>query len=157
MPWADAVLADRQRFDERLRTFPGGFFWDEAVQESQQQAHEDLDARALFADPTPGDSQRDATIRRVALRVFWGFRASPVCIGSPTKPRRSDGSASAWQTRPRAARQVCGRALRSRGWAVFLLASGSTDQVPPRPWVNSPQYPLALDGSARYYHINNKR
>jgi len=68
-PWAAAILADRDGFDERVRTFPGGFFWDEAVQVWQAAASADLDARLLLHDRRLGDAEQ------------WGDTMGPVEYG----------------------------------------------------------------------------
>jgi hypothetical protein len=47
-PWAFPILADRAGFEERLETFPGGFFWDEAVRDWQDEVRLDLTARELL-------------------------------------------------------------------------------------------------------------
>jgi hypothetical protein len=47
-PWAAPLLADREAFAVRWEEFPGGHWWDEAVQEWQAELSRDLDARVLL-------------------------------------------------------------------------------------------------------------
>jgi hypothetical protein len=49
-PWAMKILRDREAFEIRYRSFPGGFWWDEPVQEWQEVVYEDLEARVLTPD-----------------------------------------------------------------------------------------------------------
>ena len=49
-PWAIPILADRARFEERLETFPGGFFWDHAVRDWQAEVTLELAARELLPE-----------------------------------------------------------------------------------------------------------
>lgn len=50
-PWAEAILRAKDSFEARLEEFPGGFWWDEEVQEWQQELYTDLDARVMLHDP----------------------------------------------------------------------------------------------------------
>lgn len=49
-PWAEVILSDRATCEERRRSFPGGFFWDEGVQDWIAELTADLDARAFLPD-----------------------------------------------------------------------------------------------------------
>jgi hypothetical protein len=49
-PWAETILSDRATYEERRRSFPGGFFWDEEVQDWIAELTADLDARAFLPD-----------------------------------------------------------------------------------------------------------
>jgi hypothetical protein len=55
--WAEQVLDERQIFEERVETFPGGFWWDEEVQLWQEDLWNDLDARVMTPDPSLGDGE----------------------------------------------------------------------------------------------------
>ena len=50
-PWADEILRDRETFEIRLDEFPGGFWWDEGVQEWQGDLYADLDERVFLPAP----------------------------------------------------------------------------------------------------------
>ena len=49
-PWAESVLKERDQFEERWATFPGGFWWEPAVQAWRCDLNNDLDARGLLSD-----------------------------------------------------------------------------------------------------------
>lgn len=51
-PWAAAVLRDRQAFDERLQTFPGGHWWDADVGAWIAELYDDLSDRLMEPDET---------------------------------------------------------------------------------------------------------
>ena len=51
--WANALLADTDAFLERWRTFPGGFWWDERVDEWRAFNTMELMARVLIPDTDP--------------------------------------------------------------------------------------------------------
>ncbi|MHB1095221.1 MAG: YecA family protein [Gemmatimonadaceae bacterium] len=55
-PWAWPILGDVEMFEIRWESFPGGFFWDEAVQEWQAPYVRDLASRVLLpvSDPHSG-------------------------------------------------------------------------------------------------------
>ncbi|MGH2628032.1 MAG: hypothetical protein ACRDHY_15440, partial [Anaerolineales bacterium] len=65
-PWAFPILADRDWFLERLQTFPGGFFWDEAVQDWQELVSVELAALELLPE------------ERMAGGEEWGPAMGPV-------------------------------------------------------------------------------
>ena len=47
-PWARDVLADKDVYEFRWDSFPGGFFWDAGVREWMAELNADLDARAML-------------------------------------------------------------------------------------------------------------
>ncbi|MFQ6046144.1 MAG: SEC-C metal-binding domain-containing protein [Gemmatimonadales bacterium] len=49
-PWAQGILADRQAFEARLETFPGGFFWEKEVRDWMSELTLDLAARQMLPD-----------------------------------------------------------------------------------------------------------
>ncbi len=51
-PWAGAVLRDRQAFDERVRTFPGGHLLDPSVGAWMAELYDDLSDRLMEPDVT---------------------------------------------------------------------------------------------------------
>lgn len=61
-PWADEVLADRDLIEERWADFPGGFWWDDEVQEWREEVVAELQFRLLvpdesFTDGAPRDGE----------------------------------------------------------------------------------------------------
>ncbi|MEP6732702.1 MAG: hypothetical protein ABJE10_18810 [bacterium] len=50
-PWARAVLRDRQSFNERIRRFPGGHWWDAEVGAWMAELYDDLADRAMEHSP----------------------------------------------------------------------------------------------------------
>lgn len=65
-PWAAPILRDRESFIERVDLFPGGFIWDEAVQDWIAEFTEDLQLRVLL--PTTS----------ATAGITWGATMGPV-------------------------------------------------------------------------------
>lgn len=57
-PWAAELLADRAEYEVRLASFPGGFFWDEAVQAWQAEVTYVLAALELIPDEHMAGGER---------------------------------------------------------------------------------------------------
>jgi hypothetical protein len=69
-PWAAAVLKERDEFEERWATFPGGFWWDPEVQEWQSELNSDLDARVFLSDlDMEGGERWGATMGNVEWKL----------------------------------------------------------------------------------------
>jgi hypothetical protein len=68
-PWAAPILSDRETFLDRLDLFPGGFIFDESVQEWIAELTEDLHLRVLL--PTT----------REKTGITWGATMGPVEFG----------------------------------------------------------------------------
>jgi hypothetical protein len=110
-PWAAAVLAERDRYEERRRSFPGGFWWDAAVQDWQAVAHEDLDARVLLHDSDLGAGDRwGDTMGEVEARLAhelqrrWLLWRDEVIAAGTTDPATVRAALvrrqRAWETAP---------------------------------------------------------
>ena len=57
-PWAAAILRDKEAFEERWESFPGGFWWDPGVREWQAELYDDLHARVMIPPPVLADDGR---------------------------------------------------------------------------------------------------
>ena len=53
-PWADPVLRDEDAYMRRWESFPGGFFWDEGVDEWKSELYANLYARVLIHETRAG-------------------------------------------------------------------------------------------------------
>jgi hypothetical protein len=49
-PWAEPILRDREAFEIRLGSAPGGSWWDAQVADWRAEVYDDLDARVLLPD-----------------------------------------------------------------------------------------------------------
>lgn len=92
-PWADPVLRDKDAFELRLDTFPGGHWWDEAVGDWRAGAYADLDARAFLpADAMAGGSSwgdtmgPDEASLHHELQRRWLLRRDDVILAGATTP-----------------------------------------------------------------------
>lgn len=74
-PWAFPILADRARFEQRLQTFPGGFFCDEAVRDWQQEVILELAAYELLPETSmAGGGEWGETMGLVEYRLSRELR-----------------------------------------------------------------------------------
>ncbi|MEW5927133.1 MAG: SEC-C metal-binding domain-containing protein [Gemmatimonadota bacterium] len=69
-PWADPVLRDREAFETRYDEFPGGFWWDEEVQDWRAELYDDLEERVLIPEPLGGGEAGDTM--GPAEAMLWG-------------------------------------------------------------------------------------
>ncbi|HEU4641094.1 MAG TPA: hypothetical protein VFS44_01480 [Gemmatimonadaceae bacterium] len=56
--WAEGVLGERKIFEERVKDFPGGHWWDADVQEWQSELWADLEARVMVPHPDLGEGEQ---------------------------------------------------------------------------------------------------
>lgn len=92
-PWAWPILRDVALFDIRWASFPGGFFWDKAVQEWQAPYVRDLASRVLLpvSDPQGGIEWGptmglvEHALNREAHRL-WIVRRDEAIRGGTTAP-----------------------------------------------------------------------
>jgi hypothetical protein len=69
-PWADPVLRDRETFEARYDAFPGGFWWDQEVQEWRAELYDDLGERVFLPEPLPDGEASDDTMSP-AESMLW--------------------------------------------------------------------------------------
>lgn len=55
-PWAEVVLSEREAYELRRESFPGGFWWDEGVGLWSWSLWRDLERRVMLPDDTIGDT-----------------------------------------------------------------------------------------------------
>lgn len=114
-PWSGPVLADRGRFEERLETFPGGFWWDREVEVWQSVAYEDLDERVMLPDPGLADGGTWGRAMGMVesalhgeLQRRWLLWRDQVIAGGVTEPAAVRAELvrqqRAWETAPHRAR-----------------------------------------------------
>lgn len=93
-PWAWPILSDVETFELRWKSFPGGFFWDAAVQEWQTPHVRDLASRVLLpvSDPHGGIEWGptmglvEYALNREAHRLWIAWRDEAIAQGT-TAPR----------------------------------------------------------------------
>jgi hypothetical protein len=92
-PWAVPILKDRARFEERLETFPGGHFWDEAVRGWQAGVTADLAVRVFLPnDGMAGGGEWGESMGRTEyllhreLRRRWLLWRDAVLAGGLLEP-----------------------------------------------------------------------
>lgn len=92
-PWAWPILGDVEQFEVRWESFPGGFFWDEAVREWQAPYVRDLASRVLLPVSDPDDGITwgstmgwvEYKLNREAHRL-WIVRRDEAIRGGTTVP-----------------------------------------------------------------------
>jgi len=92
--WAMPILGDVMTFERRWESFPGGFFWDEAVQAWQEPHVRDLASRVLLpvSDPHggiewgPAMGTTEFALNREAHRLWIAWRDEAIDAGT-THPR----------------------------------------------------------------------
>ncbi|HEX2095180.1 MAG TPA: hypothetical protein VHG28_22475, partial [Longimicrobiaceae bacterium] len=98
-PWAGAVLAERDAYRDRIVTFPGGFWWDEGVEEWRTVLTADLIDRAMIhwpkhADDTPwgptmGPEEAGLEHEVQRLWLFWRDEAILGGLSDPHQVRKA--------------------------------------------------------------------
>lgn len=97
-PWAEPLLDDTETFALRWDEFPGGHWWDEAVQVWQAELARDLDARVLLASESLAGGERwgdtmgfdEARLRGELQRKWLAWRDEVIAAGKaePAHVRR---------------------------------------------------------------------
>lgn len=115
LPWAAALLRDRERFLARGDSFPGGHWWDDGVGEWRAELYAELDARVMLHDPGLGRAARwgstmgleEAALEAELGRLWLLWRDEEVRAGR-TDPEEVRAALvrrqRAWETSPHPAR-----------------------------------------------------
>jgi hypothetical protein len=112
-PWADEVLADRDLLEERWADFPGGFWWDEEVQEWREEAIAELRYRLLvpdtpFTDGVPSEGVMGPEEARLQIELerrwlLWRdeiLRSESMDMDTPDVLRRLLERQEEWESSP---------------------------------------------------------
>jgi hypothetical protein len=113
-PWARAILRDKEIYELRWDTFPGGHWWDDAVREWMGELTADLEARVMLPSSALADvgtwgatmGTQEATLHHELQRRWLLWRDEVIRAGIVDAPRVREELVRRqhdWEQRPRTA------------------------------------------------------